>query len=234
MSDLFEFQKNKIWLKEYPIKYAGTQFNSRMSIIRLKNDNLFIHSPCDIDENLKNQINKLGKVEYIVAPGYYHYFYVVSAQQAFPETETFICPGIERKLPLLKFDWILGDRTDVRLLEDFDQVLVRGNKYIWEVAFFHKETKTLFLVDLIENFTDKTKGVSWSLKLWWKLIFHMWENPKPAPEYQFGWKNKDAARNSLKKILHWDFEKIIISHGDIIEQRAKETAIRAWKKPLNN
>jgi len=233
MSKLYEFHENKIWLKEYPIKYAGTKFNSRMSIIRLKSGNLFMHSPCNIDDELKGQISKLGKVDFIAAPGYYHYFYVASAQQAFPEAETFICPGIEKKLPHLKFDWILGDRPDGRLAEDFDQVLVRGNRYIWEVAFFHKDTRTLILVDLIENFTNKTKDVNWSLKLWWKLVFHMWENPKPAPEYQFGWKSKNAARESLKKILQWDFDKIIISHGDLIEEKAKEIALQAWHKPLN-
>lgn len=232
MDDLFEFHENTIWLKDYPIKYAGTRFNSRMTIIRLKNGKLFIHSPCRIDEKLKNRINALGSVEYIVAPGYYHYFHVASAQQAFPDAETLICPGIERKIPLLKFDWILGDRPDGRLLDDFDQVLVRGNKNIWEVAFFHKESKTLLLVDLIENFTGKTQGTNWALKLWWKLVFFMWENPKPAPEYQFGWNDKGAARESLKKILQWDFDKIIISHGDIIERNARETAIQAWKKPL--
>jgi len=233
MSNLFEYQKGFIWLKEYPIKYAGTRFNARMTLIRLKNGNLLIHSPCEIDEETRCEINKLGKVECILAPGYYHYFYVGSAQQAFPEAETFLCPGIETKVPDIKFDWILGDRPDPRWADDLDQVLLRGNKYIWETAFFHKQTKTLILVDLIENITHKTKGVNWSLKFWWKVIFHMWENPKPAPEYQFGWKNKHAARNSLQKILQWDFDKIIISHGDLIEENAKETALKAWRKPLN-
>ena len=98
------------------------------------NGNLLLHSPCKIDEKTKNQIFNLGKVEFIVAPGYYHYFYITSAQQAFPDAETFICPGIERKLPKLQFDWIMGDRPDLRWQDECDQILVHGNKYIWEVA----------------------------------------------------------------------------------------------------
>ena len=160
------------------------------------------------------------------------YFYVESAQRAFPDAETFICPGIERKRPEIDFDWLLSDRPDKRWEDDFEQVLVRGNKYIWEVAFFHKVTRTLILVDLIENITDETEGVSWTLKLWWKLVFRMWNNPKPAPEYQLGWKDKKAASKSLKKILSWDFERIIISHGDLIEEKAKEVALQAWQQPL--
>ena len=53
MKDLYEFETNTIWIKEYPIHYAGTRFNSRMTIIRLSNGNLFIHSPCEIDEHTK-------------------------------------------------------------------------------------------------------------------------------------------------------------------------------------
>jgi len=53
MKELYEYRKNMIWVKEYPIHYAGTDFNSRMTIIRLSNGNLFIHSPCKIDEKTK-------------------------------------------------------------------------------------------------------------------------------------------------------------------------------------
>ena len=99
MKDLVEYTNNLIWIKEYPIHYAGTEFNSRMTIVRLANGDLFIHSPCEIDEHTQAEIERLGKVAFIVAPGSYHYFYISSAQKAFPEAETFICPGIERKCP---------------------------------------------------------------------------------------------------------------------------------------
>jgi hypothetical protein len=70
------------------------------------------------------------------------------------------------------------------------------------------------------------------LKLWFKVVFRMWENPKPAPEYQLGWKDKEAARRSLMKILEWDFDRIIIAHGDLIEENAQQVALNAWRRPL--
>lgn len=233
MKDLFEYKADTIWIKEYPVRYAGTHFSSRMTITRLSNGKLFLHSPCEIDKATKAAIESLGHVEFIVAPGSYHYLHVASAQKAFPEAETFICPGIERKQPHLEFNGLLADRPDERWQDDFDQVLVRGNRFIWEVAFFHKATRTLMLVDMIENFTDETQDVNWFLKLWFKLVFRMWNNPKPAPEYQLGWNDKEAASNSLRKILNWNFEKIIISHGDLIEENAKEVALKAWQRPLS-
>ena len=203
-----------------------------MTVINISDTRLMLHSPCEIDSKTKAAISVLGEVACIVAPGSYHYFHIPSAQTAFPDADTYICPGIERKRPEIDFDWFLGDRPAELWEGALDQVLVRGNKYIWEVAFFHRPSKTLLLVDLIENFTDQTSNVNWLLKLWWKVVLHMWDNPKPAPEYQMGWKDKAAARKSLKKILEWDFEKIVLAHGDLIETDAKETAIRAWKVPL--
>ena len=85
-----------------------------------------------------------------------------------------------------------------------------------------------------ENITDSTPNVNWQLKLWWKAVFHMWNHPKPAPEYQLGWKDKTAARKSLKRILQWDFERIVIAHGDLIETDAKATALEAWRVPLGD
>lgn len=233
MKDLFEYRADTIWIKEYPIHYAGTDFNARMTVVRLSNGKLFIHSPCEIDGTTKAAIENLGQVEFIVAPGSYHYLHVESVQRAFPDAETFICPGIERKMPHIEFDWLLGDRPDERWQGDFEQVLVRGNRFIWEVAFLHKATRTLILVDLIENITDATEDVNWLLKLWFKFVFRMWNNPKPAPEYQLGWNDKEAASRSLRKILNWDFERIIISHGDLIERNAKEVALQAWRRPLS-
>ena len=230
---LIEYLPDQMWLQEYPIHYAGCDFNARMSVIRVTDTELLLHSPCEIDPETKEAISALGKVAYIVAPGSYHYFHIASAQAAFSDAETYICPGIERKLPDLDFDWFLGDRPPKAWAGILDQVLVRGNKHIWEVAFYHRSSRTLLLVDLIENFTDQTPNVNLLLKLWWKAIFRMWDNPKPAPEYQMGWQDKTAANRSLRKILEWDFDKIIISHGDLIEVNAKERVLEAWAKPLS-
>lgn len=229
---LIEYVPDRIWTKTYPIHYAGLNFNSLMTVIRLSDGSLILHSPCDIDKETKQSIECIGKVAHIVAPGSYHYLHVPSAQKVFPDAQTYICPGIERKRPDIEFDWILGDRSPEVWAGEIDQVLVLGTKYIWEVAFFHRSSRTLLLVDLVENIGDETGGVGWGLKLWWKVVFHMWNRPKPAPEYQMGWKDKKAAKRKLEQILQWDFERVLLAHGDFIETNAKATLREAWKIPL--
>lgn len=231
---LTEFKPNQIWIKEYPIHYAGCHLQARMSVIRLHDGKLLLHSPCEIDRETKAEIDALGQVSFIFAPGNYHYFYVSSAQKAYPQADTFICPGVERKRPELEFEGFLSDHPDPRWAEDFDQALVRGNRLMWEVAFCHKSSRTLILVDLIENITDETPNTNLTLKFWWKIVFNMWNKPKPAPEYRMGWKDKMAAKKSLLRILGFDFDSIILAHGDLVEADGKHFARKAWRTLLGD
>lgn len=204
-----------------------------MTVIRLRNATLMLHSPCAIDARMKTELSAWGPVDYIVAPGSYHYKHVASAQAAFPLAQTFIWPGVAQKRPDLKFDGELGDVAPDGWQVELDQVLVRGAPWICEVAFFHRDTKTLILVDVIENFTDLTPHTNWTLKFWMKYVFRMWNIPRPAPEYQWGWRDRSAARASLQKILEWPFERVIIAHGDLIETDARLRLQQAWKPLLD-
>ncbi len=230
---LTEYVPGRIWLKDYPVRYGWMDLGARMTVIRLGDGRLLIHSPCEIDAGLKAEIEALGPVAFILAPGDYHHLHIPSCQRAFPGAATHICPGIEKKRPDLAFDSLLGDAPDPGWAADLDQVPLLTARFIREVAFFHLPSRTLILVDLIENYGDDTvQAGGWWLRFWWKFVFRMWNRPKPAPEYQLGWKDKPAARESLERILEWDFDRIIIAHGDLIEKDARHVARTAWRSVL--
>ncbi|MBS0471044.1 MAG: DUF4336 domain-containing protein [Proteobacteria bacterium] len=228
MAPLIHFVKDRIWLCPYPVRMAGTRFEARMTVIRLNSGVLMLHSPCAITPALAAALGALGPVAHIVAPGNYHTLHVASAQAAFPDAKTWICPGIETKRLRLKYDGILGDDAPPDWQGEIDQVLVRGTRIMREVAMFHRASHTLVLVDLIENFTDATPGVGGALKFWFKYVFRMWNRPRPAPEYRLGWRDRRLAAQSLRRILAWDFERIVLSHGDLIARDAHAVAERAW------
>lgn len=233
MSQLTEYVKDEIWILEYPIHYGGMDLYARMTIIRLANGDLIIHDPYRIDEKTKQAIDALGTVKYIIAPGSYHHLFVKDFQQLYPDAETFICPGLERKRPDIDFDWILGPRPDHRWRDELKQVLVTGPKFIWEVVFYHVPSKTIIVFDLVENIGDDYQhkaGVL--LQFWWKAVFHMWNNPKAAPEYQMGWGDKELVSKALNRILEWNAERVILAHGEIIEGNINQRLRDAWANVL--
>ena len=235
MGQLAEYVKNQIWILEYPIRFGGMDLFARTTIIKLDNGDLIIHDPCKIDDVIKNEIDSLGVVKFIIAPGTYHHLFVTDFQKKYPNAETFLCPGLEKKRPDIKFDWILESKPDPRWEGVLEQSLIQGTKYIREVAFFHKPSKTLILVDLLENIGDNYKHkAGLLLQFWWKVVFRMWNNPKAAPEYQMGWGDKDIVKIGLNKILSWDAERVILAHGENIENNVNSVLRTAWKRVLNS
>ena len=234
MVQLTEYIKDQIWILEYPVRFGGMDLFGRTTIIKLSNGELIIHDPCRIDDAIKKQIDDLGEVKFIIAPGNFHHLFVNDFQQQYPEAETFICPGLERKRPDIRFDWVLGNKPDARWEDTLDQVLIQGTRFIWEVAFFHKPSQTLILVDLLENIGDDYQHqAGLYLRFWWKLIFRMWNNPKAAPEYQMGWGKKNIVKIGLHKILSWNAERVILAHGEKIESNVNNILRTAWKKVLD-
>jgi hypothetical protein len=236
-STIVEFAHN-VYIKEYPIRYAGCRFHSRMTIVKLSTGQLWwIHSPCEITPEVQSELQALlGGTTVgimIIAPGNYHHMHVASCQAAFPAAKTYICPGVETKQKNLKFDAILDEtKPEDSYAADLEQVLIQGNRVMNEVAFFHKPTKTLILVDSIELIGDNTPGTNWVLRFWWKYVMRMWNVAKPAPEYQMGWKNKNQAKECMQQILEWDFESVIIAHGQNITKDAPDVVRSAWKDIL--
>ena len=221
-----------LWLKGYVVSLGGARINARMTVIKLRGGEILIHSPCAFDEALKAEIAALGRVAAIIAPGNFHWLHVRSCQQAFPGAVTYICPGVEKRSKgALAFDEVLTDDAPALWASELAQVLLQGTRVMREVVFFHHASSTLILVDLVENVTATTPGTNWFLRLLFRAI-GMWNTPSPAPEYRLGWGDKELVGQCMERILAWDFERVILSHGDLITRDAKHVVRHSWRKIL--
>ena len=226
-----EYVPGTIWLMPYPVSLGGARFEARMTVVRLDDGSLVVHSPGPLDDMVRDWLRTLGRVAVIVAPGNFHHLHIAACQCAFPDAETWICPGVERRARALRSDGLLGERLPATMRVEFEQQFVRG-RLMSEVALLHRPTRTLLLVDLVERFGDDTPNINWVLRACMKLL-GMWNQPALAPEYRFaGWKDRAAARVALERILAWDFERVVIAHGDLVERDAKAVLRRAWRVTL--
>jgi hypothetical protein len=93
-----------------------------------------------------------------------------------------------------------------------------------EVVFFHAASRTLIVADLCEHFG------SWSPRLTRLVarLANMYGKPRMPPDWQLSFRDRDATRGSFQRILSWDFDRVILAHGDLIERDAREIFRRAY------
>ena len=232
MAPSFEvFVPDALWLRGYFVSLGGARINARMTVIKLCSGEILIHSPCAFDKALAAQVAALGPVAAIIAPGNFHWLHVRSCQQAFPRAVTYVCPGVEKRAKGLTFNEMLSDEAPALWAGELSQVYLQGTRVMREVAFFHHASKTLILVDLVENVTAATPGTNWLLRLLFRTI-GLLNTPGLAPEYRLGWGDKALVRQCMMRILDWNFERVILSHGDLITRDAKRVVAHAWRKVL--
>lgn len=224
---LHELVPGQVWLKEYPVRIAGGRLLTRMTVLRNDDGGVFLHSPVPIDDPTRAAIEALGPVRAIIAPSNCHHLFVDQAQRAFPSVPTYGVEGVETKRPDLCFDALIGNEPPALWAGQMDQVLI-GNRIMREVDFLHRASRTLVVTDLIENFQDATPGTNRMLRATIKLL-GMWGNPNPAPELRWFTLRRKAAREALETMLSWDFDRIVLAHGEPILHEPKTAIRNAWR-----
>ena len=72
-------------------------FTTRMTVARLSNGDLFLHSPIKFDERLANELQALGTPRHLVSPNQFHYAHIGEWAKAFPEAITWASPGVRQR-----------------------------------------------------------------------------------------------------------------------------------------
>jgi hypothetical protein len=230
---LVEHVPSRVWLIEYPVRFAAMDITARTTVVRLHDGRLFVHSPCPLSSALRRRIASVGRVCFVVVPGNFHTLHAASWRDAYPDAELWVCPGTQKKFSGITPLNVLSDEPPAAWRDEIEQVVVRGNRLMWEVLFFDRNSRTLIVTDLIENYGDYSAPTPRLLRMCWRL-FGMWNRPTPAPEYQLGWRDKAAARACMTRALSWDFERIVLAHGKLIDRDARVAALRAWRPVLGN
>ncbi|WP_315760628.1 DUF4336 domain-containing protein [Sphingomonas sp. Y38-1Y] len=144
-----------IWVVDSgPIHVAGLSLPLRMTVVRLPDGGLLLHSPVRHTPALAEALAPIGPVRHLVAPNIAHWTFLTGWQAAFPEAVTWAVPALRKRAPVrrsgVRIDLDLSDIAPDAWSGVIDQRIVRGRGFE-EAGFFHKPSGTLILVDLIEN-----------------------------------------------------------------------------------
>src|ERR1700693_1699504 len=80
---------------------------SRMTVIRLRDGRILVHSPEPIERGLRSGVGHLGRVGALIAPTLFHHQFISEWRSAFPEAKAFGVPGLVAKKSDFEFDGVL-------------------------------------------------------------------------------------------------------------------------------
>jgi len=213
-----------LWVAERPQSFLGLPVGTRMTVLRLAGGRLLLHSPVALDRELRSRLDAIGRVCFAVAPNRVHHLYAGEVARAYPEVRLWGAPGLERKRPDLAFEAILSDEAPVEWRDELDQTFFRGRPYENEVVFFHRASRTLLLCDLAFNFGPSAAPAT---RLLMKAI-RSYGHLGPSKLDPLLIRDRRAARESLERILAWDFDRVIVAHGDVQEHGGREILRRGY------
>lgn len=219
-----------VWIADGPIvRDFGVPFTTRMVVVKLSNGSVWVSSPVPVPFDTLKHITALGPVRYLVVATPRHVWRLEAWHALFPEAQLWVPrPTLfTLKKGRLPFTGMLGDTPYHDWAVDFDQLAFKGNPLIEEVVFFHKDSRTLMLDDIIQNH-PRMKGKP-LLNALFKLEGVAYPHGGVPLDIRLTFRNRNLARQSLEQLLSWDFDKLIVAHGVCIEKDAKLFVERAFR-----
>ncbi|MBW4690565.1 MAG: DUF4336 domain-containing protein [Lyngbya sp. HA4199-MV5] len=231
---LRELDRN-LWVAEQPLRYFGLSVGTRMTIVRLADGELALISPIQISDAVVSQLDKLGAVKHIIAPNLYHYLFVDHVKAIYPNATLWAAPGLEAKKPELSIDQIIGGHTtngwaglETVFFDGFRTIGLSGFDALNECVFFHAASHTLILTDTAFHFDDSFPIITQLAT----RVLGGYKRLSPSILERIATTEKEKVRKSVEKVLTWDFERVIMAHGSIINSNGKEQFKRGYDQFL--
>ncbi len=204
-----------LWLLAYPLKLLGADLRRNVTLIRLRSGKMVIHSTAPFSPDDVAAIRTLGEPGWLLDGILRHDTFAKEGRLAFPgipylapegfsemvgfATTTIVPPPIEWDGELLALE-------------------IQGAPKARDTALFHVPSRTLILTELIFNFGGDEP-------IWTELLLHVAvggeHHPGMPRPVKAGVKDAAAFQSSLATIIGWDFDRVIVGHGDVIEKDGK-------------
>jgi hypothetical protein len=189
----------------------------RMTVFALPDDTLAIHSGIRLQDSEMQRIDALGRVAfYLLVPNPHHDPDAAWFADRYPAAR-FLAPDAEAE-KLRK-----SVRVDGTFEHDWPAVLapvlkhhtIAGTRFT-ETVFFHVPSRTLVVVDLAFNLSAASLEGRAFGRFFMKLN-NAYDRFGITRLTQLLVRDPRALRGSLERIMEWDFERVIVSHGDNVE-----------------
>jgi hypothetical protein len=209
----FDFAPD-VGILKYPFPVFGIDFARNVTVLRLRNQRLLIHSSAPFSAADVERIMQFGKPAWLIDATLLHDSFAKHGRAAFPNIPYLAPPGFSEvsridTQPLCPAPPEWSGQIDVLPIEG-----TRKGEY----AFFHRASRTLIVADLTFNFPPDTRG--------WPRFFvrHIMGLPQlrgVSVFFKMLISDRKAFERSINKLLELDFTRMIVAHRDAVEADPK-------------
>lgn len=206
-----------LWVVEQPLRFLGIQMGCRMTVLRLGDGTLLLHSPVRHDAALRSAVEAEGSVSWMLAPNKFHHLFVGDWVEALPGAKLALSPGLTEKRTDLSPALVLG-REAAPWGGEVDVCPVDGIPMIEEWVLFHRPTGTLVITDLAFHLDQECAASA-------RFLGRMggtYGQLAPTRLERLMMRDKQALRASVERILEWPFDRVIMAHGSIMETGGRD------------
>lgn len=205
-----------LWMMTFPLVVLGIDLQRNVTILRLSSGKLLIHSTAPFNELDVSMIRELGDPAWLVDVLLRHDTFSAEGTQAFPGIPYLVPEGFSAGVvscsPLLPPPAEWAGEVEVLAIE--------GVPSFGEIVMFHRASRTLVVGDLLINFNGDHGLLT---KLFLKIgSADGHYDPGVTRPFAHSIEDHEAFASSLRKILAWDFDRIIVGHGDPIRNGGRE------------
>ena len=206
-----------IWCATAPVSFLGLRLTATMTVIRLGDGTLLVHSPLSLTPKLHAEVVALGSVAHLYAPNTFQHMWLSEWINAFPSARVHAPEELATKRPDLRIDRF-HDRDESAALDGVDEIPIRGFR-LRETVLMYRPGRTAIITDLVHNIGRPDHG--------WTRVYSktMGFYDQVALSRLLRWTSfddKGAARRSVDALLDHQFDGMIVGHGAHGAEHARE------------
>jgi hypothetical protein len=211
-----------LWHAQRPLKFGPLSLTTRMTVVRLRDGSLWVHSPILPTGDIVDQLHRIGQVRYVVAPNKSHHLFFLDFVNAFPAADGYIAQGLALKRPdLARFPCVPRPAPWESELESY---FIEGLPILNETAWFHGDTGTLILTDLLFCFSSTNRGLTALIS---KLL-GVHGRLGMSRTMKLATKDKQALARAVTPMISLPMKRVIVAHDQIVEEEPAMKLAKAF------
>jgi hypothetical protein len=214
-----------LWTFHQPLRVLGAEIGCRMTVVRLGDGTLLLHSPIRLTSALERRLAELGTVGHVLAPNLDHYLFVADYRTRYAKARLYAAPGVAAKLPGVRFDVVLEHPQTIPGWEEtVAQRYFRSSTELQELLLFHRATGTLITADLAFNIQE-SHGLLSGLLL---RLNDSYKSFGPSRVCRSHITAPRLARADVDAILALAPGRVVVSHGEVLSVGGTDALRRAY------